>query len=593
MAELNKKYNLAIEILTPLCIGAGIEKNWVKGVDFVVKDRKVYKLDLRKIITSGVEVSKLILAFERKDDETVLQLLGNKLGQVSDAVFSSPASTSDDIKSFVKNELSGKPIIPGSSLKGAIRSILFQYFGGRSKDGREVFGSSTKGDEFMRFIKIADAEFEKTQLINTKLFNLRRKDGNLQGGWKHGSREGTTAKFNNIGFNTVYESIMPHQTSYSFLMISVGGFNNVNWNDFYDNLGNRTIKMKTQLMNNTDPIRALFGVINNHTRRYLQKEKAFFNCYNQAENTQKIIDDIDKLLQQIPETDSYCILKMSAGSGFHSITGDWQFDDYTITDIINDRGRNRGYGIRNGNNEKSAKSRKIAIHGDCFSLMGFIKLTAISDEKMHQMERKKAEDRATAEALKIAAERKQAEDLRIVKEKQENYASLINEAQNLYNDQNYDLSLLKYRQAAEIFSDGKLHADKIIEIQNKIQKERIEQEYEDRLRMEKEAAAKHRQEQIEGGLSFLNEKYDDGRFKVVDFKGTKNRIESWLKKSKNKQLPFEQIDILTNTLHRIYHSISKDKDKRQWANMNSGIWIDVAKWVDDGEIEEIFSRTMN
>lgn len=43
---------------------------------------------------------------------------------------------------------------------------------------------------------------------------------------------------------------------------------------------------------------------------------------------------------------------MSAGSGFHSITGDWQFSDYTNTEIWKD-GRNAG--------KMKYKSRKIAV----------------------------------------------------------------------------------------------------------------------------------------------------------------------------------------------------------------------------------------
>ena len=63
---------------------------------------------------------------------------------------------------------------------------------------------------------------------------------------------------------------------------------------------------------------------------------------------------------------------MSAGSGFHSITGDWQFEDYSRTGVW-DFGRNQG--------KQKYESRKIAVYGEHFDLMGFVKLTAISEEE--------------------------------------------------------------------------------------------------------------------------------------------------------------------------------------------------------------------
>jgi hypothetical protein len=69
----------------------------------------------------------------------------------------------------------------------------------------------------------------------------------------------------------------------------------------------------------------------------------------------------------MPENGQSCILKMAAGSGFHSITGDWQFDDYSIDGVDTSRKISRG----TLKNVKSAKSRKIAILNDNeFTLMG-------------------------------------------------------------------------------------------------------------------------------------------------------------------------------------------------------------------------------
>ena len=99
----------------------------------------------------------------------------------------------------------------------------------------------------------------------------------------------------------------------------------------------------------------------------MEKEREFFATY-QAEHSEYIEECIDDLLQMIPADNSYCLLKMSAGSGFHSITGDWKYNDYDRTGIWQKTGK------------KKYKSRKIVIDGKKFSLMGFVKLRDVDLE---------------------------------------------------------------------------------------------------------------------------------------------------------------------------------------------------------------------
>ena len=68
---------------------------------------------------------------------------------------------------------------------------------------------------------------------------------------------------------------------------------------------------------------------------------------------------------------------MSAGSGFHSITGDWQFKNYSQTGIW-EQGRHAG--------KKKYKSRKIAEWNGYLSLMGFVKLRYILPEEIERQE---------------------------------------------------------------------------------------------------------------------------------------------------------------------------------------------------------------
>lgn len=383
MEGINKKYNLEIEVLTPLSIGAGAEKDWVRGVDFVVDNGKLYKLNLKKMLSCGIRTEDLTSLFASKNEEGLKSLLAGKLEVASDFSIPFPAE-SDDVKTFVKNQLTGNAVLTGSSLKGSIRSVLLDYLATKEDINNAVseatrrrkpfesfiFGSSTNGDEFMRFIKISDAEFERTELVNTKIFNLKGGGTNWQGGWKHAFNS-TNSHFNREGFNTIYECLTSGQKSKCTISLAIRLFDNYGVNQPEYN-------KKKDLFSDEEyePIENLFYEINSHTFDYLKKELEFFKHYSQAERSEDIIDTTKKLLHQtndLLEENKSCILKMSAGSGFHSITGDWQFDDYSINGLDTSKKVSRGL----LNNQKSAKSRKIAEWNRKLSLMGFVKLSIV------------------------------------------------------------------------------------------------------------------------------------------------------------------------------------------------------------------------
>lgn len=442
METINKKYDLKIEVLTPLSIGAGAEKDWVRGVDFVENKGKIYKLNLKKIVKEGVNIDQLTSLFASKNEKGIISLITEpKLEKVSDFVMPLPADSPNDIKAFVKNQLTGKPILAGSSLKGAIRSILFDYLRDREHDEKQVFGSSVKGDEFMRFIKISDAEFDGTSLVNTKIFNLQKK-GNWIGGWKHGGRD-TGDTFSPKGFNTIYECLKPMQCGFASIMLSLSQF---------DKIDNHSYQQEKRGILNND----LFKVINNHTKEYLKKEKAFFEEYS-ADKTNLIVDSINNLLNLIPSDNSYCILKMSAGSGFHSITGDWQFEDYSRTGVW-DFGRNQG--------KQKYKSRKIAVYGEHFDLMGFVKLTAISEEEKEK-ERLAREAIAREQAEKEREQREEQERLENeLKKKEEEFASFYKLAEEAYFAEQWSEVLQHIESAVRIFSDRSSRFDSLKSIAN-------------------------------------------------------------------------------------------------------------------------------
>ena len=329
----------------------------------------------------------------------------------------------------------------------------------------------------------------------------------------------------------------------------------------------------------------LFGIVNGHTRDYLQKEKAFFKKYA-TDRTDDIIRSIDSLLEQIPSDNSYCILKMSAGSGFHSITGDWQFKDYSINGLDTSRKVSRGlfYG------DKSAKSRKIADWDNHLSLMGFVKLRAMSDKEVKQLEeirktemlRKEQERKEKEEAIRIVAE-KEVQAQREREERQRLFNAAIVEIKQLFDSKQYESALEKYEEASKLYPNENQYVIDVDDLRNKVESiilERQLKEAEAKLEKERLQAAK---EKADGGLAkLLDEKYElgpnVGNYKVTSFKVCAQKVISWMKSAKVSSVPQEQRTALHETILRI-SEIPDKKETKQWKDFGGGIWKQISTWV--------------
>lgn len=589
MDGINKKYGIVLETLTPLAIGAGAEKDWMEGMDYVVKDGYLYRLNLPKMAQEGLNLSLLTTYFERKDSKGLLQLIGNKLDKVSDFKMPMPCETANDVKSFVKNQLTGKPIVPGSSIKGAIRSILLENFTrnvpSEMKTAEMKAADKEDGTNFMRFVKLGDFEFDHTELVNTKIFNLHQDGSEWIGGWKH-RKNNTTTEFRANGFNTVYEVVAPQMQGIGYLMLTEDGFKKLPGVQSYAEEKGKTL---------ANAPTALFKIINDHTRAYLVKEQEFFKKYT-ADNRDYILDNISELLndvEQAQKDNSYCIFKMAAGSGFHSITGDWQFDDYSIDEV--DTSKKISRGLHNG--KKSSKSRKIAISGDgkTFSLMGFVKMSVMTAGQAAEIDENRREkirqQEIKAEERKQAAEdaRKQAEIERLQKEaeakRQREYEVAIKKAEenfaaiNQEDLQALENALTLFKDAAEIQPQEALdlHSTRIEEIERLIV-----------VATDKSAQDDATQAFIKAGLAVLDAKNAMDEYKVKAFKQVQNNVKSWLKKSHNTTLPSEQDQYLVRTLCRLATSSDNKKERESFVDFSSPVWKEITGWCGAERAKAIF-----
>jgi len=447
----DKRYPIELEVITPLSVGAGNENEWVKGLDFVQKDNKVYVIDMQKVAVAGIDVGALTALFLKSDDKGISQLLGNKIGELSRYVFDLPAKTDNNIKTFLRTQFYDKPLVAGSSIKGSIRSALFNYLRTYEQKNEEVFGTMKDGTDFMRFVRIGDVEMPSTVLVNTKLFNLRKEDTEWLGGWKQFMNK-TTGNYNPVGFNTLYECVAPGNKGLGNITLAANAFSLL---EKYGPGKSPYASKKSTLLN--EPVSRLFQVINDVTKGYLQKERAFFMKYD-AERSDEVLNCIESLLSLIPTDGSSCLLKMSAGVGFHSITGDWQYDDYDKTKLWTD-GRHAG--------KKKYKSRKIAEYNHHLQLMGFVRLCALNQDEASEREQvlQKSHHDQQEQMLDIVRQReaesqkKQAEELarqqaaEQERQKQEEYNRLILQAKQDKDSERWDEAITNLDKAAALYPE--------------------------------------------------------------------------------------------------------------------------------------------
>lgn len=376
---------IKIEILTPVHIGNGVERHLKRNYDYLIDGKKLKIYTLNSLLQQNQLVEAII------SDEFNLENLYRKFKPIFPKEFISYDIDYDgteirQIFAHIKDG-NGKFYIPGSSLKGAIRSVLLGNMVGAAKMKNnnnvevQVFGSIN--EDVLRHLQLTDAYFEKNdmKLCSCKIFTLKQdfQKQNFQGAWKD-QLKGSSYQFSPNKFVSFYECIKPK--SYSvFRMVITKRLKNVKNDE----------KIQKFFLDNEAPLKSFQNLcknINEHTKSYLEKEIKFFQTH-QGQYHIQIIDSLQKILQKInsnkKDSDSNsCILHLGYGSGFHGITGDWQLKEHIINNI---RGKNnRGY----YDNSLSAKTRKLLFEKEgtnsyVFYPFGFIKLSLIEENEYNEI----------------------------------------------------------------------------------------------------------------------------------------------------------------------------------------------------------------
>ncbi|MBT3208606.1 MAG: type III-A CRISPR-associated RAMP protein Csm5 [Bacteroidetes bacterium] len=364
---------IKIETLTPIHIGSGNDLS--ADIDFLFFEEKNEDNEFEEIIAVV-------------DDEKILKIIGEENINIWAKIIENRKDffeylkqrkhdiTSADIKkriirvygsqtSTLKEQmLDGKqiPYIPGSSIKGAIRTAVLANKALANKkmakknlrDNRDkfsadkiekkLFGNSANEDVF-RFLQVGDAYFDyETIAINAKTLNL------IGNGWKFKHD------------NQLVECISEDSETFFNLKIN---------NELIEKHNEKKI-----WLSDTDflTFENLFSTIKNHTLQLLKKELQFWSEENVKED---VFDNYIEKLHSLIDVGKKCreneaIIRIGYGSGWNFITGAWAKDEAIMSDFEYDSFKKFARRKKYADQIPFPKTRKIDQNGD---ILGFAKLT--------------------------------------------------------------------------------------------------------------------------------------------------------------------------------------------------------------------------
>ena len=352
---------IKIETLTPVHIGSGVLLQ--KWYDFIIDDsnENVYVIDYDKMAmlvgNDQQSIQEWTAAISSANIEKYVKeiLNGHRYAEIAKRRISNYddfTKGQGTLKECLHDGL-GRPYIPGSSIKGAIRTAIVTkltedrdieklIFSNNGKINRKfeekLIGGGPKED-ILRFLHTGDAFFDKGSTITAKQVNLNMRE--------------SQDRLLDYSKSQIVEAIAEHEASTFRLEISYNLCNQIDLRD----------------------ITGLFELLNKHTCNLIDDELSFWTDGEGGDY--KGSDDYLDSIQSIHDTilkcqTNECVIRLGQASGWRFITGAW-------TEKLNDFDRQIAPLSRPGNNQKYRdypfpKSRRV---DDESGLFGFVKMTIL------------------------------------------------------------------------------------------------------------------------------------------------------------------------------------------------------------------------
>ena len=378
---------IKITTLTSVHIGSGETLQY--GSDFVRgkigDDAFLSVVDPKKVLDliGNDHVQHWVAAIERREptDKIVQQFAPNaRLKDYSRRLISewSAVKNTDTLKEHI-HDGRGVPYIPGSSIKGAIRTAVLatlaeniqgvekkidktkykdfkgnpipedkiKYKADAKNIESELFGSNPNEDVF-RFLQVGDAYFGENYEVAIRMVNINERE--RQSFWDESKSQ-------------LIEAIPPEDVSEFQLKLNETGYN----------LSRDRVQMIPDCMKS---IPNLFETINNHTSGLLESEIEYWEDRKADDDANKVSLYIDKITKVLKQSESChkgkeCVLRIGHGSGWRFITGAWTeyLENFYSVVVPVSRPKNDKY-------VKYDFPKTRRVDDEC-KLLGFVKLSII------------------------------------------------------------------------------------------------------------------------------------------------------------------------------------------------------------------------
>jgi CRISPR-associated protein Csm5 len=380
--------NITIETLSPVHIGSG--RTLQKNIDFIffshLNNKPIAIIDEEKIfnLLGREKLNQWMRAIEEKAD--ILPMLRQQKPNLSPLDIHHRISYTRETN-ILKGELyehihnaSAKPYIPGSSLKGAIRTALFAQIIDHSdtllnhKLGREekekfnkktgkkeiviefsdkqlqqeYFGS-TPNNNIFRLLHVGDAIFEKTEAIMVNTYCMQHNGWQKRTDLSQWTECIPKGEKSSLRINFLEQTLLTGKDT-----------------------GQVQHKIKHFVGKNHEHLKAdnLFQTINHHTICLLEKEISFIKD-QEDDALYSYADRLDEVLETAKQCNhTSCVLRVGKHSGYWFMTGGWQeelLDEGTYREVKRAAQRRSGY-----ENFPLPKTRRFTGNG---SPVGFVKLS--------------------------------------------------------------------------------------------------------------------------------------------------------------------------------------------------------------------------
>lgn len=389
--------------LTPVHIGSGIVLQ--NNIDFIQGDVDGYTylgiLDHQKLMqVIGLErIDSWVAAIERGEgmadfladcstQELTIEDYSSRLAYCPQPL---NMATNEPMREFIHDGF-GKAYIPGSSLKGSIRTALLSYlidkknldvsqrinFKNKKFAAQDIesalFGKDPNTDCF-RFLQIGDVYFnnECEYVYNMININERERQSFVDRS-KHQLVEAVFDEDPSCVFN-----MRINQSPELSCMIDEHNRRTTEWNSDPRNAGRKKKNLIKKF--EVSDLNSLFSIINNHTQHLLEGEVGIWSDFIEEDGVRDYLNFIEEMQVKVAECKrGECVLRVGHASGWRFTTGAWAEDDkkladdtwYKLVDLARPMNRQKYDGMQ------FPKSRRVNYQkGHDMTLLGFVKLKIV------------------------------------------------------------------------------------------------------------------------------------------------------------------------------------------------------------------------